>query len=72
MPGELRTAFCFYQQKNERHRIVGLCAIVKNWNNLCLKGGKLNYDMHAALCREYSEIERYLSKAAVLFNSIVG
>jgi hypothetical protein len=28
--------------------------------------------MHATLYREYSEIERYLFKAAVLFNSIVG
>ena len=46
MPGELRTAFDFYQRKNERLQIAGLCAIVRNWNNLCLKEGKLNYDTH--------------------------
>jgi hypothetical protein len=41
MPGELRTAFDFYQQNNERHQIAGLCAIVRGRNNLCLKEGNL-------------------------------
>ena len=72
MPGELRTTLDFYQLNNERHQIIELCAIVRDWNNLRLKEGKLEYDIQAALCREYSEIERYLSKAAALFNSTVG
>jgi hypothetical protein len=68
MPGELRTAFYFYQRKNERHQIAGLCATVRDWNNLCLKEGKLNYDMQAALCREYSDREIYLRRRVVQFN----